>query len=363
MNVPFNNFKREYELLKSEIDDAVRGVMERGYFILGPEVEKFEKAFAAYDRAEVGIGVNSGTDALYLSMLAAGIGEGDEVIIPVNTALATAMAVEMSGAKPIFVDCDDSFLIDIDAAEAAVTPKTRAIIPVHLYGQSCDMDRVMAFAHKYKLLVVEDCAQAAGAEWKGRKVGNFGDLAAFSFYPTKTLGAYGDGGMILTNNLDYFKEITALRFYGTDDRGGRARRFGVNSRLDEMQAAILNVKLKYLDERNERRRAIAQRYGELLKDADCTLPLITDIPGHVYHLFVIRTKKRDELRAKLQEDGIDTLIHYPYLLHQHPFFNEWVGRSFPRAEVANKEILSLPLNPLLTDEEVEHVATAICDHV
>ena len=256
MKIPFNNFAREYASLKSEIDGALQRVMQRGHFILGPEVQQFEKDFAAYNGVRYAVAVNSGTDALYLSLLAAGIGTGDEVIVPVNTALPTAMAVAMSGARPIFVDCDESFLIDIDAIPAAITKKTKAIIPVHFYGQACDLDRLRELADRHGLILIEDCAQAAGAQWRGKKVGSVGDLSAFSFYPTKTLGAYGDGGMILTNNEEHFKKLQALRFYGEADRV-HSTMFGVNSRLDELQAAILNVKLKHLDRMNERRREIA----------------------------------------------------------------------------------------------------------
>lgn len=354
--IPFNDLGREYASLKNELDAALSGVMKRGYFILGPEVERFEKDFAAYNGTPFGVGVNSGTDALYLSLLAAGIGKGDEVIVPVNTALPTAMAVVMAGARPLFVDCDESFLIDIHAVAGAITKKTKAVIPVHLYGQACDMERIRDIAHAHKLVVIEDCAQAAGAEWKGKKVGSFGDLGAYSFYPTKALGAYGDGGMVLTNNEEYYKRVRAQRFYGEPDKV-RSVMFGVNSRLDEMQAAILNVKLKRLDEWNAKRRELAALYAKLLKNVE--LPLIAGGPEHVYHLFVVRSSERDALREKLKAAGIDTLIHYPLLLHQHPFFKEFARLSFPCAEKLNKEILSLPLHPYLTSEEIRTVAHVV----
>lgn len=356
--IPFNNFPREYASLKKEIDAALEHVMERGFFILGPEVSQLEQDFAKYNGVVYGVGVSSGTDALYLSLLAAGIGAGDEVIVPVNTALPTAMAVAMSGARPVFVDCDESFLIDIDAIHATITKKTKAIIPVHLYGQACDLDRLSELAKRHKLVLIEDCAQATGAQWKGKKVGSVGDFGAFSFYPTKNLGAYGDGGMILTNSEEHYKKLQALRFYGESDRM-HSTMFGVNSRLDELQAAILNVKMEYLDAWNGRRRAIAKKYAELLKDADCTLPFISDTPEHVYHLFVIRAPKRDQLREKLRGLGIETLIHYPVLLHKQPFFKEWAEHSFPKAEVYAEQILSLPIHPYLTDDEVKQIAKAI----
>ena len=356
MKIPFNNFAREYASLKSEIEGALQRVMEPGPFILGPEVQQFEKDFAAYNGVRYGVAVNSGTDALYLSLLAAGIGPGDEVIVPVNTALPTAMAVAMSGARPIFVDCNESFLIDIRAAAAAITERTKAIIPVHLYGQACDLDRLRELADSHGFILIEDCAQAAGAHWRGKKVGSVGDLSAYSFYPTKTLGAYGDGGMILTNSEEHSKKLQALRFYGEADRV-HSKMFGVNSRLDEMQAAILNVKLKHLDRMNERRREIAKRYGELLAGAACTLPFISDTSEHVYHLFVIRSEDRDGLRARLLERGIETLIHYPVLLHRQPFFR--TDATFPNAETYATQILSLPLHPYLTDTEVGYVAEAV----
>lgn len=356
--ISFNNFPREYASLKKEIDATCEGVMERGYFILGPEVKKLEKDFAAYNGAAYGVGVSSGTDALYLSLLAAGIGAGDEVIVPVNTALPTAMAVSMSGARPVFVDCDKSFLIDIDAIPAIITKNTKAIIPVHLYGQACDLNRLKDLATSHNLVLIEDCAQATGAEWKGKKVGSVGDFGAFSFYPTKNLGAYGDGGMILTNSDEYYKKLQALRFYGESDRV-HSTMFGINSRLDELQAAILNTKMKYLEEWNERRREIAKQYAELLKGADCTLPFISNTSEHVYHLFVIRTPKREQLKEKLKGQSIETLIHYPVLLHKQPFFKEWSDHVFPKAETYNAQILSLPLHPYLTDEEVRHISEAI----
>lgn len=357
MNIPFNAFAREYAHLKDEIDGALRRVMERGYFILGPEVQAFEKDFAAYNGVRYGVGLNSGTDALYLSLMAAGIGHGDEVIVPVNTALPTAMAVALCGAQPVFVDCEESFLIDIDAIPAAITKKTKAIIPVHLYGRSCDLDRLRALSDQHGLVLIEDCAQAAGAEWNGKKVGSVGDMAAFSFYPTKTLGAYGDGGMLLTNNEAYLKKVQALRFYGESDRV-HSTMLGVNSRLDEMQAAILNVKLAHLDHANERRRHIAGHYGTLLADAACTLPIGPETSGeHVYHLFVVKSASRDDLRAQLAERGIETLIHYPVLMHRQPFFE--TDSSFPRAEAYATQIVSLPLHPYLTDDEIGYIADAI----
>lgn len=356
--IPFNNFPREYAALKKEIDAAFGRIMERGFFILGPEVTQLEHNFATYNGVAYGVGVSSGTDALYLSLLAAGIGTGDEVILPVNTSIPTAMAVVMSGARPIFVDCNESFLINIDAIPAAITEKTRAIIPVHLYGQACNLDRLGELATRHNLILIEDCAQATGAEWREKKVGSVGDFGAFSFYPTKNLGAYGDGGMVLTNSEEHYRKLQALRFYGESDRT-HSTMFGVNSRLDELQAAILNVKMKYLDAWNERRRAIAKQYAELLKDADCTLPFISDTPEHVYHLFVIRTPERDRLRGKLKGLGIETLIHYPMPLHKQPFFKEWEGRSFPNAETYTAQILSLPLYPYLAGDEVRHIAEAI----
>lgn len=354
--IPFVDFSREYMSIKKEVDAAIEGVLRRGFFILGPEVECFEKRFAEYCGVRYAVGVASGTDALYLSLLVAGIGRGDEVIVPVNTALATAMAVTMSGATPVFTDCDESFLIDADKVLPLVNKRTKAIISVHLYGRACNMDKLKDVADAHKLFLIEDCAQAAGAQWRGKRVGSFGDVGCFSFYPTKNLGAYGDGGIIVTNNEDQYKKLLALRFYGASDRK-TSTMFGVNSRLDELQAAILNVKLKYLDVWNRQRKDIATLYKQLICNKNIILPEVTNKEEHIYHLFVARAKNRDRLIAVLKNSGVQTMIHYPLLLNEQPVFN--CSERFARAEKYSKEIFSLPMHPFLKKEEVAYIADVL----
>lgn len=354
----FVDFRREYKAIKKEIDSAVRGVFENGRFILGPEVENFEKNFAKYCGVKYCVGVASGTDALYLSMLASGIGRGDEVIVPVNTAPPTAIAVTMTGAKPVFCDCDENFLIDIDKISALVNKKTKALIPVHLYGRACDMEKLRALAKKRGLILIEDCAQSAGAEWKGNKTGNWGDFGCFSFYPTKNLGAYGDGGAVATNNENYYKKLKALRFYGMPDRV-KSEMFGVNSRLDELQASILTIKLKYLDKWNKKRVELASFYRKTVKNKNITLPASARKNEHVYHLFVIRAKNKKETIEALKKNGIQIMIHYPFLLNKHPALKQ--SGKFPNAERYNKEIISLPMYPFLKKEEIKKIAKVLND--
>lgn len=362
--IPFVDFTREYKEIKKEIDAAIKRVLEQGFFVLGPEVENFEKKFAEYCGAKYCVGVNSGTDALYLSLLCAGIGAGDEVIVPVNTAVPTAMAVAMSGAKPVFVDCDENFLLDIDKIPRLLTSKTKAIIPVHLYGRACDMKRLKEIAGENKLFLIEDCAQSAGAEWEGKKVGTWGDFGCFSFYPTKNLGAYGDGGAVVINNEDYYKKLLASRFYGQADRV-HCSGFGVNSRLDEIQAAILATKLKHLDAWNDARRKIAGLYGKLITNPKIILPRpggMGDANSHVHHLFVIRAPKRDFLKKSLEEKGIKTAIHYPVPLYSHSFFSAAGGKdnkSFSKADQYSREILSLPMYPALQETEIREIAEVL----
>jgi len=280
------------------------------------------------------------------------------VIVPVNTAVPTAMAVAMSGAKPVFVDCDDNFLMDIDKIPSLLTKKTKAIIPVHLYGRTCDMGRLKKLATEHKLFLIEDCAQSAGAEWGGQKAGTFGDFGCFSFYPTKNLGAYGDGGAIIVNNEDNYKKLLASRFYGQADRV-HCSGFGVNSRLDEIQAAILNVKLTHLDAWNKDRQKIADLYRKLITNPEIILPASESGNGHVYHLFVIRTAKRDLLKKYLEDKGIKTAIHYPMPLYRHSYFSDKSGGLFPLAEQYAGEILSLPMFPFLKDVEIREITDAL----
>jgi len=356
--IKFIDFIREYNSIKSDINKAINLVLKSGQYILGEKVREFEKNFASYCKTKYCVGVNSGTDALYLSLLSAGIGKGDEVIVPVNTAMPTAIAVLMSGATPVFVDCDEDFLIDIKQIPAVITKKTKAIIPVHLYGKACDMSVLMKLAKKFNLFIIEDCAQANGASWRNKKIGSWGDFGCFSFYPVKNLGAYGDGGAITTNNKNYYQKLLRLRFYGQEKHMESAE-FGVNSRLDEMQAAILNVKLAHLNDWNNRRQEIAKLYRKLITNPNVILPLPTNKNNHVYHLFVIRVKQRDKLMKFLKQNNITTLIHYPVPLHKQPTFKKNAHGLFPRAEMYANELISLPMYPFLKDSEVNRIATVI----
>ena len=363
--VPAFDLQRQYQDIKAEIDAAVAGVLAGGNFILGEEVAGFEAEFAQYLGAKYGVGVGSGTEALHLSLLALGIGAGDEVITVANTAVPTVSAISETGASPVLVDIKyDTYTMDIARLETAITPKTKAIIPVHLYGNAVDMESLMKVAGKHHLAVVEDACQAHGAEYEGRKVGTIGTIGAFSFYPTKNLGGYGDGGMVITSDETLAGKMRQLRFYGMADKEKYLHVIkGINSRLDEMQAAILRVKLRHLDKWNESRRAKAALYSQLLPREHVNLPYEPPYARHVYHLYVVRTERRDELRRYLKRHGIDTLIHYPAPIHLQPAYADLsLGKgAFPVSEKCAREILSLPMFPELSDVEIRQVAQAICD--
>lgn len=353
----------QYQTIRAEIDAAYAEVMSRGAFILGPEVKQLEAEIAALCGVEYGIGVNSGTDALLISLLALGIGEGDEVITTPFTFFATAETISLTGARPVFVDIDPgTFTIDSAAAEAAVTPRTRAILPVHLYGQAADMDALAAVADRHGLKIVEDAAQIIGGSYKGRPAGSLGDMAAFSFYPTKNLGACGDGGMIVTNNAELAEQARLLRFHGS---GGSYfyKRVGYCSRLDEMQAAFLRVKLRYLPQWNELRRSHAAIYNERLDGSAVTPPL--EAPGcrHIYHQYTTRSKHRDALKAHLAEHGVDSGIYYPEALHLQDVYKDlgYKAGSLPESEAAAREVLSLPVYPELKSEDIEYVAARVLE--
>jgi len=343
--------------------DAIRGaidrVVSRGWFILGPELEAFESEFAAASGVSHAVGVGNGTDAIALTLRALGIGAGDEVITSPLSAAFSAMAIAMAGATPVFADIDPTRLtLDPEATAAAITPRTAAILPVHLYGQPADMAAFAAVARRHNLALVEDACQAHLATCAGRPVGTFGAAGAFSFYPTKNLGALGDGGAIITNDRALADRVRRLR------NGGQAAVYehielGVNSRLDEMQAAILRARLAQLADATTRRRALAARYRAALSSASVQVPPERD-PGHVYHLFPVRTPDRETLRKVLQETGIGTLIHYPIPIHRQPAFAAIAGgTTCPEAERACRELCSLPLYPRLTDREVDRVAEAV----
>lgn len=361
MNVPWIDLTQQHRELRDEINAAIQGVLDRADFILGQDVHKLEEEFAAYCGTQYAVGVDSGLSALELSLRALGIGPGHEVIVPAHTFTATAAAVTLTGATPVFVDVDpDTWTLDAKRIEDAITPHTKAILPVHLYGLPADMHMILGIAEKYELLVIEDACQAHGAKYKGHRAGSMGNATGFSFYPTKNLGGCGDGGMVTTNDSSVAETVLALRNCGQKTKNVHELT-PFNHRLDSLQAAILRVKLHYLDHWIEARRHSAALYRELLKGADVRLP--ADPPGyqHAYHLFVIRSQKRDALQSYLKEHGIGTAIHYPAPVHLQPFYSNGKDRrgEFPVSEQLCKEILSLPLFPEMTDEQVNYVAEGI----
>jgi len=358
--IPLIDLKREYAEICEELTQAVQRVLKSGWFILGEEVKKFEEEFSKYIGVKYGVGVNSGSDALFLALKALGIGKGDEVITVSHTFISTVDAIVRNGAKPVFVDIEpDTYCIDATKIEEAITNKTKAILPVHLYGHPADMDQIMEIAKKYNLFVIEDACQAHGAEYKGKRVGGIGDIGCFSFYPVKNLGACGDGGMIVTNNEELATKLKMLRNYGS------LKKYyydfvGVNSRLDEIQAAILREKLKYLDEWNEKRRKIAKLYNEHLEDADVITSIEKEYAKHVYHLYVIRCKNRDALQQCLLKNGIQTQIHYPIPVHkQRAYLSLGFNITLPVTEKVCNEILSLPMHPWLKEDEVSRIVGVI----
>jgi dTDP-4-amino-4,6-dideoxygalactose transaminase len=365
VQIPFADLKANYTSIKSEIDEAVHRTLESGWFILGREVQAFESEFATYCGTKHCIGVGNGLEALHLILRGHGIGAGDEVILPANTYIATALAVSYAGATPVLVDANEqTYNIDVTKIERAITPRTRAIMPVHLYGQPADMHPICALAQTYNLKVVEDNAQAHGATYKRKRTGGLGDAAGVSFYPSKNLGAYGDGGAVLTNDDELAERIRKIRNYGQRTRYYNDYK-GFNSRLDEIQAAILRVKLKHLDSWTERRRAKASKYMEYLSSVpSLVLPKTLDETWPVYHLFVIRHRQRDALQAHLEKNGVGTLIHYPLPLYlQKAYADLNIGRgTFPVTERLATEVLSLPLYPEMSDEVVRRVASYVKEY-
>ena len=361
MNIPLIDLSVQHHNLRNEINAAIQGVLDRADFILGQDVNKFEEEFAAYCGTKYAVGVDSGLAALELSLRALGIGPGHEVIVPAHTFTATAAAVTFAGATPVFVDVDpETWCIDPERAEEAITPRTKAILPVHLYGLPVDMHMILGIAEKYNLVVVEDACQAHGAIYKGHRTGSMGNAAGFSFYPTKNLGGCGDGGIVTTNDAKVAETIRALRNCGQRTKNVHELE-PFNHRLDNLQAAILRVKLNYLDQWIASRRKLAALYNKLLANANVQLP--TEPPGyqHVYHLYVIRSKNRNALQAHLKERGIGTAIHYPNPVHLQPFYSNGKDRrgQYPIAEKICNEILSLPMYPEMTEEQVETVAAEV----
>lgn len=359
VSIPFNNLTPLHSQLSGDLQAAMQRVLDSGWYILGPEVEAFEHEFAAYHNVKYAVGVANGTDAIELALHAANIGSGDEVITVAHTAAATVCAIEQTGATPVMVDIKlDTYTMDPEAAEAAMTPRTKALIPVHLYGFPADMTALANFAKRHDLLLIEDCAQAHGARWKGQSVGTLGQMGTFSFYPTKNLGACGDGGAIITNDAHFADRLRRIRNYGQTSRYHHMER-GINSRLDEIQAAILRVKLRYLDEHNSSRRKIAERYGRLLEGV--AIPVTHEHAFQVYHLYVIRHHLRDPLMEALRERGIGTLIHYPIPVHLQEAYADlgYKPGSLPLTEQAAREVLSLPMYVGLTERDIETVAQAV----
>ena len=365
MSIPFLDLQASNLDLMPELEAAFRRVMESGWYVLGREVEAFEEEFAAYCGTRHCIGVGNGLDALHLILRAYGIGAGDEVIVPSNTYIATWLAVTYAGARPVPVEpIEATYNIDPQRILDAITPRTRAIMPVHLYGQPADVDAINEIAHQHGLKVIEDAAQAHGARYKGVRTGNLADAAGFSFYPGKNLGALGDGGAVTTNDDEVARKIRMLRNYGSAVKYQNEVK-GFNSRLDELQAALLRVKLKYLDSWNAARSKLAGIYLDKLKGSDLILPVVPQWTDPVWHLFVIRSAHRNGLLEYLLGAGISSMIHYPVPPHLQPAYAEEGYRegNFPVAEIIHREVLSLPMFPALSDRDIAIVSSAIMDRV
>lgn len=355
------SYLKEYEETKEEIIKAVTDVFESGILILGQKGRDFERAYSDYIGTKYGVGCDNGTNAIILALYALGIGGGDEVITVANTAIPTVSAIATTGAKPVFVDIDPcTYLMDVSKIESVITPKTKAILPVHLFGQCVDMSPLLDIAHRHGLFVLEDCAQAQGAEYHGRKAGSMGDISTTSFYPTKILGAYGDGGMVNTNREEWDKKLRRLRFYGAE-KTYYAIEHGYNSRLDEVQASILLTKLPKIEQYITRRREIASLYGKLLADTGLTLPVEAAYGRHAYYIYVVRHPRRDWILERLRDNNIFVNISYPWPIHTMTAY-QYLGfkeGSLPNTEQAAKEIFSLPMYPSLSDVEVGRVCDVL----
>ena len=358
--IKFLDLKKVNERFRAEMDAAVKRVLDSGWYLLGKEVEAFEQEFAAYCGTKHCVGVANGLDALTLILKAYGFGPGDEIIVPANTFIATLLAVSANGCTPVLVEPDwNTRLIDVNRIEEAVTPRTKAIMVVHLYGRAVEMERVWEIAKRYNLKVIEDSAQAHGAKYQGLRCGNLGDASGFSFYPGKNLGCLGDGGAVTTNDEELVTKIRAIRNYGSDYKYHHIYK-GMNSRLDEIQAALLRVKLPHLDEDNARRREIAGRYIREITNPHVELPQMPSDPdGHVWHVFAVTCLERNELLKHLESKGIQTNIHYPTPPHLQGAYRELANQSFPVSERMHREIVSLPMSPALSDEEVTKVVEAV----
>jgi dTDP-4-amino-4,6-dideoxygalactose transaminase len=363
MRIPFLDLKAQYQSIKPEIDEAIKRVIDSQSFILGNELVEFEKEFANYLGVKYAVGVNSGTDALILSLMSLGIGKGDEVIVPVNSFIATALAITLVGATPVLTDCDSkTYEIDVEQVRKKINKKTKAVMPVHLYGASAKVDELRKVADQNGLFLIEDAAQAHGATFKNQKLGTFGDLGAFSFYPGKNLGAYGDAGAVVTNNGELYEKLCKLRNYGQTKKYYHDS-LGFNSRLDEIQAAVLRVKLKYLDGWNKKRNSIAERYDRELKGFK-TQTILEGSTSN-YYLFVIETDKRDQLQDYLSKQGIETLIHYPVPIHLQKVYQDlgYKKDDFPVAEKLAGKILSIPIFPELEASGADFVIKTLNDFI
>ena len=359
--IPPINLKAQHAALQNEIESALIRVARSGVYLLGEETHAFEQEFARFCQTRHAIGINSGTSALHLALRACEIGPGDEVISVSHTAVATVAAIEMSGARPVLVDIEPAQMtLDPSSLEKALSPRTRAIVPVHLYGCPANLDLILSFARANNLYVIEDCAQAHGATWHQKPVGGWGDIGAFSFYPTKNLGAYGDAGAITTDDPTLAQKVRALQQYGWKERYISASK-GFNARIDEIQAAILRVKLAHLRHWNDQRRKIAALYNQRLKNSSLILPIEPPQAKHVYHQYVIRSQKRDLLRTFLQENGITSLVHYPLSVHQQPAYKNlgYLPGSLPHSETAARQVLSLPIFPTISAEAIEKICQVI----
>lgn len=363
--IPFVDLKAQYRSIKDEIDAAMARVLESGQFVSGREVAAFEEEFAAYCGTRYAVALNSGTSALHLALLAAGIGPGDEVITVPFTFVATVAAIGYTGARPVFVDIDPrSYTIDVSQIEGAISERTKAILPVHLYGQPADLDPILTIAMRYGLLVIEDAAQAHGAQYKSRRVGGIGNLGCFSFYPSKNMGAYGEGGIIVTSNAEYARAIRMLRDWGQERPYHHVLK-GYNYRMEELQAAILRVKLSHLETWTEARRTHAARYDRLLAGSVVQVPSRMPYSRHTYHIYAVRMPERDAMRQALHAEGIQTGIHYPIPVHLQDAYADLNYRfgDFPYSEQAADEVLSLPIYVELSETQIETVSAAVCEGI
>jgi len=359
MNIPFLPLDKINNRFRDEIDARIKGIIDKGWYLQGEENERFCRNFAAYCGTKYSLGVANGLDALNLIIRAYGFGPGDEIIVPANTYIATILAISENGCTPVLVEPDiATYNIDPDLIEAAITPRTRAIMVVHLYGQAVQMEKVWDIAQRHGLKIIEDAAQAHGAWYQGKRVGNLGDVAAFSFYPGKNLGCMGDGGGITTNDEELYAKVKALANYGSDRKYHHIYK-GVNSRLDEIQAAVLDVKLAGLDADNARRREIAAYYRRAITNPNVILPQTYDEDAAVWHVFAVRTERRDEFQKYLANNGVQTIIHYPTPPHKQEAYAEWNDLSYPITEKIHREIISLPISPVMTDEEAAYVADMV----